>query len=136
MAKKSDEIKRLEADVAAYEKSLSAASEDWARINKIVNKTLTDQAALNNAEREYNNLLRAQEAAQARINKLQDKNFNTAESLVESLNERMRLLLEEGKHTSKSKKDNAEILKTARLQNSLTQDLNDLSDAQIRDLLK
>jgi len=136
MASKSDEIKKLEATAAAYEKSLSAASDAWANISKIVNKSATDQAALNNAEREYNNLLRAQEATQSRINKLQDKNFNTAESLVESLNDRMRLLLEEGKHTSKSKKDNAEILKTARLQNSLTQDLNDLSDAQIRDLLK
>jgi hypothetical protein len=136
MASKSDEIKKLEATAAAYEKSLSAASDAWANISKIVNKSATDQAALNNAEKEYNNLLRAQEATQSRINKLQDKNFNTAESLVESLNERMKLLMKEGKHTSKSKKDNNEILKTFRLQKSLTKDLNDLSDDQLRDLLR
>ena len=56
MASKSDEIKKLEASAASYEKSLSAASEAWARISKIVNKTELDQAALNNAEREYKNL--------------------------------------------------------------------------------
>jgi hypothetical protein len=136
MAKKSDEIKRLEADVAAYEKNIQAASETWSTISKIVNKTLTDQAALNNAETEYNNLLRAQEAAQARINKLQEKHYNTVDSLQGSLTDYIQGLRKVQKGNEKIKDQVKDLRKFQRSINKQLDSGKELTDDQLKKLFK
>lgn len=115
--------------IRGYEKDLSELEKQGDELRKIFTDTAQSQQARNKAQRDYNALILTEENLLRKINKLQEKKYETETSLTEKLQERVKLLEQEGKNTKK-------LRDATKLLNSLTNDLNNATDEQLQKLVQ
>jgi hypothetical protein len=115
--------------IRGYEKDLSELEKQGDELRKIFTDTAQSQQARNKAQRDYNALILTEENLLRKINKLQEKKYETETSLTEKLQERVKLLEQEGKNTKK-------LRDATKLLNSLTNDLNNATDGQLQKLVQ
>lgn len=119
---KKDQIAALERDIKALESrgdNLRAIFTDASRHQSEINKALKD----------YNALIETEENLLRKINKLQEKKYETESSLTEKLQERIQLLRQEKKYGN-------ELNNALSLQASLADDLNLASEEQLQLLVR
>ena len=131
-----DQIELLERDIKALEAQGDA-------LRAIFTDANASKQAKNKAQREYNTLIQTEENLLRKINKLQEKNYETEASLTDKLQKRIQVLGEEVSKQNILQKllssKNRDLKTSQKLQNKIVEigeDLNKLSTKELQTLIR